>query len=569
MKFIVVAGGVLSGLGKGVVCSSVGMLLKSKGYNVTAVKIDPYVSVDAGTMRPAEHGEVFVTHDGGEIDQDLGNYERFMNITVSKDNNLTTGKIFQRVIHKERHFHYKGRDVELVPDVINEIKDMIYTSSKGYDFSIVEVGGTTGDLENMPFLHAAREIGKESPTVYIMVTYLPYVRSVGELKTKPTQHAVARLREIGIMPDFIVTRNEIPIDEPRKENIAKRCFVAAENIIDDPDIDSIYKIPFLFEKNKFADKILKSFNLKNRKSDLKLWKKFVNNLENPTSTVRVALIGKYVTHGSSKHKDVYISVLEAIKHASSRFKINVEIEAIDACAVEKMSEEEMKSLLGGFDGILVPQGWGKRGSEGKIRAAKYARENNIPFLGLCFGMQMATVEFGRNVLGLERANSEESDPKTKHPVIHIMPEQREYLKKMQYGGTIRLGAWPCVVKRGTKLYGAYKKYGAKDDSPWFQERVGLKGSKYSEAQKGKDTVVWERHRHRYEFNNKYREQFAKEGFVISGSSPDGKLVEAIELAEHPFFVGTQFHPEYLSRPLSPHPIFTGFVETLINEKRSS
>lgn len=552
MKYIFVAGGVLSGLGKGIVSSSIGLLLKSRGYSVTAVKIDPYVSVDAGTMRPAEHGEVFVTHDGGEIDQDIGNYERFLDITMSKNNNLTTGKIFQSVIHKERHFKYEGRDVEMFPDVINEIKDRICAASKGYDFSIVEIGGTTGDLENQPFLHAAREIGREDSSCYIMVTYLPYLRNMGELKTKPTQHAVARLREIGIMPDFIVTRNEIPIDEPRIETIAKRCFVFPDNIIDDPDLDSIYKLPELFEKKKFADKILKHFGINSfKKPKLKEWNEYVDNLLNSKEKIKIGLVGKYVKHGSGDHKDVYVSVLEALHHAGAANKVSLEIEAINAEDLEKKSKKKIAESLSKYKAIVVPQGWGKRGIEGKLKAIQHARENKIPYLGLCFGMQMASIEFARNVLKLKKANTEEAGKNVKDKIIHIMPDQKKYLEKNQYGGTIRLGAWPCKLVKGTKLEKLYRK--TDKNSPWYEPR---KDSRL----RGNDKVVYERHRHRYEFNNKYKERFTKKGFVFSGTSPDGKLVEAIELKDHPFFVGTQFHPEYISRPLSPHPIFVGLIE---------
>lgn len=559
MKYIFVAGGVLSGLGKGIVSSSIGLLLKSRGYSVTAVKIDPYVSVDAGTMRPAEHGEVFVTHDGGEIDQDIGNYERFLNITLSKNNNITTGKIFKSVIEKERQFKYGGADVEMFPDVINEIKERICEASNGYDFSIVEIGGTSGDLENQPFLHAAREIGRENHSCYVMVTYLPYLRNMGELKTKPTQHAVAALREIGIMPDFIVTRNEVPIDEPRIETIAKRCFVFPDNIIDDPDLDSIYRLPALFEEKRFADKILKHFGVNNyKKGDLAQWNQYVDDLLNSKKEIEIALVGKYVRHGNSDHKDVYVSVFEALRHAGAHNKVKLKISSIEAESLEKMSDRRVANSLKNFKGILVPQGWGKRGVEGKLKAIKYARENNVPYLGLCFGMQMATIEFARNVLGLKGANSEEADKKTPHPIIHIMPEQKKYLAKKQYGGTIRLGAWPCVLAENTKLKKLYSLYGKGKDKPWRTTSADDKPRATEKA-----ALVFERHRHRYEFNNKYKQKFEKAGMVISGTSPDGALVEAIEIPTHRFFIATQFHPEYISRPLAPHPVFVGFIKAAL------
>ena len=546
--FIFVSGGVLSGLGKGITTASIGLLFKSLGYKVTAIKIDPYVSIDAGTMRPAEHGEVFVTDDGGEIDQDLGNYERFLDVSLSKDNNLTTGKIYQTVIANERAFKYKGRDVEMFPDVINEIKDCILKASTGAEIVLVEIGGTVGDLENQPFLHAVRELGREYPSAHIIVTYLPFLRNVGELKTKPTQHAVARLREAGIFPDFIVTRNEIPIDKPRIESIAARCFVDAENIIDNPDTDSIYKIPLKFRDEKFAEKLQKKLNLPEAHPDLTPWEHFVKGTTGNRKKVKIGLIGKYVEHGSAAHNDVYISVLEAVKHAAAYHKVFPEIVAIEAERAEVETD-----FLEGFSAIIVPQGWGARGIEGKIAAIKFAREEKIPFLGLCFGMQMASIEFGRDVCGLPDSNSEEADDKTKYPVIHIMPDQKEYLRKHQYGGTIRLGAWPCVLRAGSLLAFLYQKY---DDN---SVEKGTDGS----------LIIKERHRHRYEFNNEFRHAFEEKGLIFSGLSPDGKLVEAIEIPQsvHPFFVGTQFHPEYKSRPLKPHPVFLGLVEAALNLKR--
>lgn len=554
-KFIFVCGGVLSGLGKGIASASIGFLLKARGYKVTAVKIDPYISIDAGTMRPAEHGETFVTADGGEIDQDLGHYERFINITLTKEHNITTGKVYQAVIDKERHFGYEGRDAEMFPDVINQVKEMILKPAGDAELVVVEIGGTTGDLENQPFLHAARELGKTYPSVYIIVTYLPFLHNIGELKTKPTQHAVARLREIGIIPDFIITRNEIPIDKPRIEAISKRCFVDPENIIDDPDLNCIYDVPLVFEKAQVAQKILKilsrqdgpekpaSDEASRGPSSLRAWQKFVTTFKNPKKRVKIALVGKYVRHGADKHHDVYISVIEALRHASGHLGIGVEIIPIDSEEVEKKGT----GMLAEADGIIAPQGWGSRGTEGIIAAAKFARENKIPYLGLCFGMQLATVEFTRHVLDLPKANSAEIDPETPDPVIHIMPEQKDYLKKHQYGGTIRLGQWPCRLHEGTIIRAAYDK---------FQKFP-------AENLRAKDSgLIYERHRHRYELNNDYREKLEKQGLIISGTSPDGKLVEAIELPAktHPFFVGTQFHPEYQSRPLSPHPLFCAFLE---------
>jgi len=531
-NFLFTVGGVLSGLGKGITTASVGLILKSKGFSVTAVKIDPYVSLDAGTMRPAEHGETFVTDDGGEIDQDLGNYERFLGISLTKKHNLTTGKIFQAVINNERNFKYGGRDVEMFPDVINEIKDRIYEIAKGHDFCLIEVGGTTGDLENLPFLHAAREIGRENPTLYIMVTYLPFLRNVGELKTKPTQHAVVALRQVGISPDFIITRNETPIGQEQINTISARCFVDPVDIIDNPDIDSIARIPLRLAQARIGERILEKLKLKPKASHLAPWKRYVAGLTNSKKRIKIALVGKYVHHGKHDHKDVYISVLEAVRHASAGLGVAVDLIGVDSSEISNQPEK----FLSDVSGIIVPQGWGGRGTEGIITAIKYAREQKLPYLGLCFGMQLATIEFARDVAGMKKANSEEIDPKTPYPVIHLMEHQKEHLAKGHYGGTIRLGAYPCVVKPGTLLAKIYNK--------------------------GKTLTISERHRHRYEFNNEFKEILEAKGLIIGGTSPDGSLVEAIELPSkvHPFFLGTQFHPEYKSRPLDPHPIFIHFLQ---------
>ncbi len=532
-NYIFVVGGVVSGLGKGVVTSSIGLLLKSCGYKVNMVKIDPYLNVDAGTMRPAEHGETFVTDDGGEIDQDLGNYERFLNQDFGKDNNITSGKVFKTIIERERSFGYEGRDVEMIPDVPNEVKRRFYEAEKGFDFVVVEVGGTTGDIENLPFLYAAREVGRERKAMYVVAAYIPFLRNVGELKTKPAQHAVTMLRSTGINPDMLITRSETPIDAPRRETLARRCFIDPESIIDDHDMDSIYDVPLELEKQKVTEKILKHFGL-GKKPNLTEWKKFVTGTKESKKIVKIALVGKYVKHGDGQHKDVYVSVLEAIRHAAASKKVKAEVTAIDANDLDAKELSE-----GNFDAIVVPQGWGSRGVEGKIAAVKFARENKIPYLGLCFGMQMAVIEYARNVCNLKGANSFEADAKTKYPVIHIMEDQKKYLEAHQYGGTIRLGAWPCTIEKGTileKIYG--------------------------------DRNIFERHRHRYEVNNEYKEILANKGLIFSGLSPDGQLIEAIELPKlvHPFFVGTQFHPEYKSRPLSPHPIFVSFIDAALKTK---
>jgi len=538
-----VCGGVVSGLGKGIVCSSIGLLLKSCGYKVGHIKIDPYLNVDAGTMRPAEHGEVFVTDDGGEIDQDLGNYERFANESYGKDNNITSGKVYQTIIAKERAFEYEGRDVEMIPDVPNEIKRRFYALEKDYDFLVVEIGGTTGDIENLPFLYAAREVGRERKAIYVMVSFVPFLKNVGELKTKPTQHAVSQLRATGVNPDILITRAEIPMDQPRLETLAKRCFLENDAIFDDPDSESIYDVPLGLEKQGLTKKVLEKFGIKNKTANLKEWTSFVTKIKNPKQTITIGLVGKYVKHGGSLHRDVYVSVLEALRHAGAYWNTKVNVVPVDATEFEEKQLQKLKP-----DAVVVPQGWGGRGVEGKVKAVAWARKNKVPYLGLCFGMQMATIEYARNMANLDGANSVEADAKTKYPVINIMPDQKKYLEAHQYGGTIRLGAWPCLIKEGTILQEIYKKYGK-------EPNLIIKG------------LVNERHRHRYEFNNEYRERLEKAGLIVSGTSPDGKLVEAIELPKkvHPFFVGTQFHPEYKSRPLSPHPIFVAFVESALRK----
>ncbi len=532
-KFIFVCGGVLSGLGKGITTASLGLLIKNAGFIVTAVKIDPYISMDAGTMRPQEHGEVFVTMDGGELDQDLGNYERFLHENFTKDHNITTGKVYAQVIDNERHFVYNGRDAEVIPDVINEIKRRIYKVAEGKDFVMVEVGGTVGDIENMPFLIAAREIGREFPSAYMIVTYLPFLHTVGELKTKPSQHAVMLLRQEGINPDFIVTRAQEPVDEPRLDNISKRCFVDRERIFDIPDVDSVYKVPQVLVQQKVVESILDFFHIKAKDTSntwMTKWDDFVAfNAKKDTPKVKIALVGKYIKHGSHAHNDTYISVLEALKHACYPNGVKIDMHMISS---EDLNPENYKEALSEFDGIVVPQGWGSRGMEGKLLAIRYARENNVPYLGLCYGMQMAVIEFSRNVLGILDADTEEANPNSLNPVIHLMEEQKKHMKEGTFGGTIRLGDWPCRLVDGTR---SQKIYGTE--------------------------LVKERHRHRYEYNNEYRERLESAGLKVSGTSPDGQLVEMVEITDHKFFYGTQSHPEYKSRPLEPHPVFVEFIKS--------
>ncbi|MFH1127684.1 MAG: CTP synthase [archaeon] len=529
-KFIFVIGGVLSGLGKGIVTSSVGALLKSGGYSVTAVKIDPYINIDAGTMRPTEHGEVYVTEDGGEIDQDLGNYERFLNIHVPKRNNITTGQIYLSVIEKERQLKYNGRDVEVIPDIVDEVKRRILESTDGNEFTLVEVGGTTGDIENLVFLHAVRELSREYPSVSVMVTYVPYLKNVNELKTKPTQHAMSKLREVGIYPDFVVARSEIGIDKPRRWIIAKRCFVDEEYIIDNPDLDSVYKIPQLFEKQDFGEKILEKFGMFDG-IDLSEWKKYTRMLKNAEKELNIALIGKYVSHGKTDHADVYLSVLEAIKHACAHNGVRPKITQIQSTVLEEQSPEE---ILKGYDCAVIPGGFGDKGIEGIITAIRYLRENDIPLLGLCLGMQLSVIEYARNACGMSGAHSTEMDPKTAYPVIDILPEQKELIKNNRYGATMRLGAYNAILKKGTIVHKLY----------------------------GKDEVS-ERHRHRYEVNPAYIEKLESHGLTFSGTSPDGKLMEFMELKDRKFFVATQAHPEFKSGPLNPHPLFMGLIKACL------
>ncbi|NCD01094.1 CTP synthase [bacterium] len=539
-KYIFVVGGVMSGVGKGVTTASLGYILQSKGYKVSAIKMDPYINVDAGTMNPIEHGEVFVTEDGDETDQDIGNYERFLNKNIYKENYMTTGRIYQTVIEKERNLEYKGKCVQVVPHIPMEIRERIYKAVEKTDaeIMIIEIGGTVGEYENLLFLESARILKLKNPddVLFVMVSYLPFPGSIGEMKTKPTQHAVRSLNSAGIQPNFIVARSGVEIDEPRREKIAIHCNVAKSDVISAPDADSIYDIPLNFEKNGFGDKVLDKFGLKKKKNDLSKWEKMVKDVKTAKKEVKIGIVGKYFATGNFSLTDSYISVIEALKHAGAHNKVKVKLDWINTSEVEKKGISVLKK----FDGIVVPQGWGSRGSEGKIKTIQYCRENKIPYLGLCYGMQMAVIEFARYVCGLKEAASEETNPKTPDPVIHFMPEQAKLIKEKGYGGTIRLGAWPCKLKEGSNLEKAYSKF-------------------------SKKKIIQERHRHRYEFNNEYREVLEKNGLTISGTSPDNKIVEAIEIKDHPFFIGVQFHPEYISRPLDPHPLFVEFVKKSIKK----
>jgi CTP synthase len=560
VKYIFVSGGVVSGLGKGVTTASLAFLLKSRGFKVTTVKIDMYLNVDAGTIRPQEHGEVFVTHDGIETDEDLGHYERFLHENLTRENYITTGQIYQEVIRRERAFGYEGEDVEAIPHVTDEIIRRIQLAGKtrGAEIILVELGGTVGEYQNAIFFEATRILKLKYPrdVIQVHVTYIPYLANIGETKTKPAQTSVRILNGMGIQPDIMIARSEKLIDDRRLERLALFCNMHPDHIFPAPNLDTIYEVPLLFHQKShhLASTCLKLLGLKNKKHKyLAEWKAMADRaLTKWPKVVKIGVVGKYFVTGDYKLVDAYVSVVEAVRHAAWKIGISAELSWIDCEDLENG-----KAKLDGFNGVIVPQGWGSRGTEGKLIAAKFARESNIPYLGLCFGMQMAVIEFARNVLGLNGANTTEADPKTKHPVIHVMEDQEQYLAKHQYGGTIRLGAYPCVVKKGTKLEEAYLKYGKVKRAPWFEPR----DPKFKVSTPNlKSLVVYERHRHRYEFNNAYKSRFEAKGLVVSGVSPDGKLVEAIELKKHKFFVGTQFHPEYISRPLTPHPLFLAFLE---------
>ncbi len=561
MKYIFVSGGVVSGLGKGITSASIGTILQAKGIESTLVKIDMYLNIDAGTIRPQEHGEVFVTLDGLETDQDLGNYERFLSRSLHRENYMTTGQVYKSVIDRERAFGYEGEDVEAIPHVTDEIINRITRAGQinKAEVVIVELGGTVGEYQNSLFFEASRILRLRQPknVIQVHVTYLPFLKNIGELKSKPAQQSVKLLNGMGIRPDFVVARSEQAIDQKRREKLAVFCNVTDQEIISNPDLPSIYQVPLFMEEQRFGEKIMKKLGLRKKPSPpgLAKWKRFEQAHQKAEKPVKIAMVGKYFATGDYKLADSYVSVIEAIKQASWTQGVSPELTWIDSSELEKG-----KLSLKGFNAIVVPQGWGSRGVEGKLKAVKYARENKVPYLGLCFGMQMATIEFARNVLKLELANSTEVDPETKHPVVHVMPDQAELLAKKQYGGTIRLGSWPCRIKKGTKLDKIYKTYGSLSHAPWHEPNA------LNVAPPGTDNVIYERHRHRYEFNNDYQDQFEKAGFVISGTSPDGRLVEAIELANHPFFIGTQFHPEYIARPTTPHPIFMAFIQAA--KKRS-
>jgi len=527
-KYIFVTGGVVSSLGKGITAASLGRLLKNRGLKVTIQKFDPYINVDPGTMSPYQHGEVFVTDDGAETDLDLGHYERFIDINLSKNNNITTGKVYWSVISKERRGDYLGGTVQVIPHITNEIKERVFRAAKdtAADVVITEIGGTVGDIESLPFLEAIRQIksdvGREN-VMYVHVTLIPYLGKAGEMKTKPTQHSVKELRSIGITPNIIVCRTAQPLSLDVKRKIALFCDTDANAVIEARDADSLYDLPLMFQEEGLDDLVVRHFGFKVPEADMTEWKALTNRVKNLSKTTRIALVGKYVAL-----RDAYISVAEALYHAGYDADSSVEIDWIQA---EEVTEENVEELLGQADGILVPGGFGDRGVEGKILATRFARERKIPFLGICLGMQVACIEYARHQLGYEGANSSEINEFTPFPVIDLLPEQKDV---EDMGGTLRLGLYPCKLKLGTKAHEAYG-----------------------------DTLVYERHRHRYEFNNEYRELMEQAGFVFSGTSPDGRLVEIIEVADHPWFVASQFHPEFVSRPNRPQPLFREFVKAAL------
>ncbi len=564
VKFIVVAGGVISGVGKGVTTASIGKILQEYGYKVTAVKIDPYINYDAGTLRPTEHGEVWVTDDGGEIDQDLGNYERFLGTNIPKRNNITTGQIYGQVIENERAGKYLGKTVQFIPHIPDEIKRRVNEAAKGYDFCLVEIGGTIGDYENIPYLFAMksleREIGKKN-MIYVLVTYLPVPSHIEEMKTKPTQQAIRMLTEHGIIPDFIVCRANKALDDVRKSKIETYANIKSSHVISEPDIDTIYRIPLDLEKEKLGLKILEECGLKAKaRPNWSEWKKLVDALADHGKKINVAMVGKYVDIGDYSLTDSYISINQALQHAAAKLNAKIEIEWLDSKKFEK--DERILQELKKHDGMIIPGGFGASGVEGKIKAIKFARENNIPFLGLCYGMQLAVVEYARNVCGMKDANTTEVDNKTKFPVIDILPAQRRLIEQSRYGGTMRLGAYAAMLKDNSKVLSLYKGRIEED-----RKRIlRLKNNKnelfrLGILEKGRN-VVLERHRHRYEVNPKFVDKLESKGLIFSGyhiRKDKAKLMEFIELPKLRFFCATQSHPEFKSRLTDPAPLFYGFV----------
>lgn len=532
-KFVFVTGGVVSSIGKGIVAASLGRLLKSRDYSVSILKLDPYINVDPGTMSPFQHGEVFVTEDGAETDLDLGHYERFTDTSMSRLNSVTTGSIYQAVINKERRGDYMGGTVQVIPHITNEIKERIHRVAKNTnpDVVITEIGGTVGDIESLPFLEAIRQLRKDvgrQNVLYMHVTLVPWIPSAGEMKTKPTQHSVKELRSIGIQPDILVCRSDRPIPKSLKHKLSEFCDVPEECVIASIDAKSIYEVPLLLEREGLAEQALELLQLEQRQPDLINWQTLVDRLYSPKNSIEIAIVGKYV-----RLSDAYLSMVEALRHAAIELSLDLKLTWVNS---EDIEAEGAAKYLQRVDGVVVPGGFGSRGVDGKIAAVEYARNHQIPFLGLCLGMQCSVMEWARNVAGLKDANSAEFDPNTPNPVINLLPEQHDVV---DLGGTMRLGLYPCRLAPNTLANRLYQK-----------------------------EVVYERHRHRYEFNNAYRNLFLENGYAISGTSPDGRLVEIIELPSHPFFIATQFHPEFQSRPSTPHPLFKGFIQAAFNQAKS-
>ncbi|MBR5830206.1 MAG: CTP synthase [Tidjanibacter sp.] len=532
-KYVFVTGGVASSLGKGIISASLARLLQGRGYSVTIQKLDPYINVDPGTLNPYEHGECYVTEDGAETDLDLGHYERFTAITTSQANNVTTGKIYQSVINKERRGDFLGKTVQVIPHITDEIKRRIMLLGKkgGYDVVITEIGGTVGDIESLPFIESVRQLRYElgfGNTMVLHLTLVPYMRASGELKTKPTQHSVKQLLENGLQPDVLVLRSDVELGQDLRKKVALFCNVSPNAVVESIDVPTIYEVPLKMQAQKLDEVVLEKLHLPYEgESDMANWKQFVERVKNPKDVVNIALVGKYTAL-----PDAYKSIVEAFVHAGAVHEVKVKVEYINA---EMVSDENAAEILGGWDGILVAPGFGHRGLEGKIAAVKYARENKVPFLGICLGMQCAVIEFARNVLGYKDATSTEMETPTEHPVIDLMEGQKNVTDK---GGTMRLGAYPCHVKRDSHLYEAY----------------------------GQE-VIYERHRHRYEFNNSFLADFEAAGMMATGINPETGLVEAVEVKDHPWFVGAQFHPEYKSTVKRPHPLFVGFVEAAIKNRK--
>jgi len=529
-KYIFVTGGVVSGLGKGITAASLGRLLKARGLKVAAQKLDPYINVDPGTMSPYQHGEVYVTEDGAETDLDLGHYERFIDEDLNKYSNLTTGKVYWNVLNKERRGEYLGSTVQVIPHITNEIKEFIYRVGRktNADVVITEIGGTIGDIESQPFIEAVRqislEVGKEN-SLFIHVTLVPYLRGSGEHKSKPTQHSVRELRSLGLNPDIVVLRCDEPLEDSIFKKISLFCNVKPDCVIENITLPNLYEVPLMLEKANFSKVVCRELNIDAPEPDLKEWTEMVERLKSRPYTVNIGLVGKYI----GLH-DAYLSVTEALNHASIYHNTHVKIHWIDS---EEITSETAEAKLSGLDGIIIPGGFGSRGIEGMIQAARYAREKHIPFFGICLGMQVALIEYARNVAGIEDANSGEFDEQCKHKVIDFMPGQSDHIDK---GGTLRLGSYPCVIKPGTTMERCYG-----------------------------TTLINERHRHRYEFNNEYRELLKEHGLTLSGMSPDDRLVETVELSDRPFHVGVQYHPEFKSRPTRPHPLFKGFIEAALKQ----